>query len=77
MGENIVIRKLEYINEKIGSLEKYLHNSINQNSGKIGVLLSFKSDHKAEKVNDFSKNICMHIAASDPKSIDIENLIKT
>ena len=46
LGENIVIRKLEYINEKSGSLEKYLHNSINQNSGKIGVLLSFKSNHE-------------------------------
>ena len=76
LGENIVIRKLAYINEKSGFLEKYLHNSINLNSGKIGVLLSFKSNQKNEKVTDFSKNICMHIAATDPKSIDIENLDK-
>ena len=77
MGENIVIRKLENINEKLGSLEKYLHNSINQNSGKIGVLLSFKSNHETEKVNDFAKNICMHIAATDPKSMNIESLDKS
>ena len=76
LGENIVIRKFEFINEKLGSLEKYLHNSINQNSGKIGVLLSFKANHKTEKVNDFSKNICMHIAATDPKSMNIESLDK-
>ena len=76
LGENIVIRKLAYINEKSGFLEKYLHNSINLNSGKIGVLLSFKSNQKNEEVTDFSKNICMHIAATDPKSIDIENLDK-
>ncbi len=76
LGENIVIRKLEYVNEKLGSLEKYLHNSINQNSGKIGVLLSFKSNHETEKVNDFSKSICMHIAATDPKSMNIESLDK-
>ena len=76
LGENIVIRKLEYINEKLGSLEKYLHNSINENSGKIGVLLSFKSNHKTDIVNDFSKNICMHIAATDPKSMNIESLDK-
>ena len=77
LGENIVIRKLEYINEKLGSLEKYLHNSINENSGKIGVLLSFKSNHEAVKVSEFSKNICMHIAAADPKSMNIESLDKS
>jgi len=76
LGENIVIRKLECINEKLGSLEKYLHNSINQNSGKIGVLLSFNSNHKTDTVNDFSKNICMHIAATDPKAMNIESLDK-
>ena len=59
LGENIVIRKLEYVNEKLGSLEKYLHNSINQNSGKIGVLLSFKSNNETEKVNEFSKNLIL------------------
>ena len=74
LGENIVIRRLEYINEKSGFLERYLHNSINLNSGKIGVLLSFKSNQRNENVTDFSKNICMHIAASDPKSINIESL---
>ena len=76
LGENIVIRKLEYINEKSSYLEKYLHNSININSGKIGVLMSFKSNRKTEDVTDFSKNICMHIAATDPKSINIESLDK-
>ena len=76
LGENIVIRKLKYMNDKLGSFEKYLHNSINLNSGKIGVLLSFKSNQKTEKVKDFSKNLCMHIAATDPKSFDIESLDK-
>ncbi len=76
LGENIVIRKLEYINEKSGFLEKYLHNSINLNSGKIGVLLSFKSNQKNEDVTVFSKNLCMHIAATDPKSMNIESIDK-
>ena len=31
LGENIVIRKLEYINVKLGSLEKYLHNYLLRN----------------------------------------------
>ena len=76
LGENIVIRKLEYIDEKSGFLQKYLHNSINLDSGKIGVLMSFKSNQKNEDVSVFSKNICMHIAATDPKSMNVESLDK-
>ena len=76
LGENIVIRKLEYINQKSGFLEKYIHNAVNLNSGKIGVLLSFKSNKKTEDITNFSKNLCMHIAATDPKSINIESLDK-
>ena len=48
LGENIVIRKLKYIKQNSGTLEKYLHNSINQNSGKIGVLLSFTSNEQSK-----------------------------
>ncbi len=76
LGENIVIRKLKYIKQNSGTLEKYLHNSINQNSGKIGVLLSFTSNEQSKEVTNFSKNLCMHIAATDPKSLNIENLDK-
>ena len=76
LGENIVVRNLKCINAKSGFLERYLHNSINLDSGKIGVLLSFKSNKKNEDVTGFSKNICMHIAATDPKSMNIESLDK-
>ena len=74
LGENIVIRRLEYIHEKEKFLQKYIHNAINSNSGKIGVLLSFSSNNKSNDIEEFSKNICMHIAATDPKSINIDNL---
>ena len=50
LGENIVIRKLEYINEKIGSLEKYFTIRLILNSGKIGVLMSLNQIDKTENV---------------------------
>ena len=74
IGENIVIRKLIFVNEEENKLQKYIHNSINEFSGKIGVLLSFNSKSDNETINEFSKNLCMHIAASDPKSLNIESL---
>ena len=76
LGENIVIKKVKYLGDENFYLQKYLHNSVNENSGKIGILISYSVDKNTQEVQDFSKNICMHIAATDPKSIDIENLDK-
>ncbi len=76
LGENIVIRRTKYISGDNSYLQKYLHNSINENSGKIGTLIAYSVEENNKEVQEFSKNICMHIAATDPKSIDINNLDK-
>ena len=74
LGENIVIKRLEIINDENLKLQKYLHNSVSENSGKLGVLLSFSAKEDNVKVSELSKQICMHIAAAEPKSIDIDSL---
>ena len=74
LGENIVINRLFYLEDPKFFFQKYVHNSVNSISGKIGVLLVYNSNKKNEIVDEFSKNICMHIAATDPKSIDISGL---
>ena len=74
LGENIIIRKLSYFGGEENYLQKYIHNSINENSGKIGVLMSYSSNNRSKESDEFSKNICMHIAAADPKSLDINSL---
>ena len=43
--------------------------------GKIGVLLSFDSD--SSELDVIGKNICMHIAASAPKSLTVDDLDKS
>ena len=74
LGENIVIKRFTKLSNKTEKYQKYLHNSINENSGKIGVLLSYECDENNEKVSDLSKNLCMQIAATTPKSVDRESL---
>ena len=76
LGENIIIKRVKIFNNEKFFIQKYLHNSINENSGKIGVMLSFSASEKNELIDNFSKNLCMHIAASDPKSLDIDSLDK-
>ena len=74
LGENIVIKKLKYVSQEGIFFQKYLHNAISENAGKIGVLLSFEVDNFTDKVDLFSKQVCMHIAAADPFSLDKEGL---
>ena len=66
IGENIVFKRSDYVE---GSVYSYVHNSLGDNLGKIGVLLSLTSDPEVE-LKEVGKNICMHIAATNPKSLD-------
>ena len=74
VGENLVIKRLKFINEKNLKAQKYIHNSVNENSGKIGVVLSYLCDKDFNEEKIFSKNLCMHIAAMEPKSINSDDL---
>ena len=69
IGENIVLRRSSYLN---GNIHSYVHNSVSQGLGKIGVLLKLNTD--SDKVAEIGKNLCMHIAALNPKSISEEDL---
>ena len=68
IGENIKIRKFEKIICD-GFIARYLHNKASNSTGKIGVLLSYKTDNE-EIAKELAMNICMHIAALNPMSID-------
>ena len=72
IGENIVFKRSNFIK---GQTYSYIHNSLGDNLGKIGVLLDLKSDPAIDLTN-IGKNICMHIAATSPKSLD-ENSLNT
>tara|TARA_Y100001970_G_scaffold265153_1_gene352440 strand:+ start:291 stop:1121 length:831 start_codon:yes stop_codon:yes gene_type:complete len=70
IGENLVFRRSGYLE---GNVHSYMHNSLAEGLGKIGVILSLQSD-KDVNISDIGKNLCMHIAASAPQSISSEDL---
>jgi elongation factor Ts len=76
IGEKITLRRSSFIESKECINFSYTHSSIKKNLGKIGVLLSFKSTMKKEDLEEFGKQLCMHIAASSPISIDKDDLDK-
>ena len=70
IGENIVFKRSSFVK---GKTYNYIHNSLGDNLGKIGVLLDIKSDPEID-LTSLGKNICMHIAATGPKSLDESSL---
>ena len=65
IGENIVFKRSDYLE---GDVHTYMHNSLAEGLGKIGVITLLNSDKKAD-LSEIGKNICMHIAASSPQAI--------
>lgn len=68
IGENIQIRRFKNIDYK-SQVSTYIHNKQNDNSGELAVLLSYASENK-DLSKDFANQLCMHIAAMSPQSLD-------
>ena len=75
IGENLNIRRIEKMTlNGPGIIASYVHNSVAKNLGKIAVILSLKSNADQKKLEDIGKKIAMHIAASNPISLDLDSL---
>ena len=78
IGENLTIRRSNFISIENGFIGTYVHNAEKDFMGKIGVLISVETDLEYSVVNDFLRKLCMHIAATNPISIsssDIDDVV--
>ena len=74
IGENMNIRRLEFLEVSEGGLFSYIHNSTADGLGRLGVLVSLKSKLNVDELSALGKQIAMHVAATSPKSLSIDNL---
>ena len=54
----------------------YLHSVIKDNLSKLGVIVSLSSKENNDKVKTFGKQLAMHVAASNPLAINLEDIDK-
>lgn len=76
IGENLTIRRSNFISITNGFIGAYVHNVEKDLMGKIGVLISVETNIEFPVINDFLKKICMHIAASNPISLSSSDIDK-
>ena len=74
IGENLIINDLKVFDNKETKVNYYIHNPYRKNIGKIVSAVIYSTEDENNEVKIFSKNICMHIAASKPEAMDIDQL---
>tara|TARA_Y100000590_G_scaffold468488_1_gene651423 strand:- start:2480 stop:3352 length:873 start_codon:yes stop_codon:yes gene_type:complete len=75
IGENIVLKKFKFLKQNSNSkVFTYTHNAYKKNIGKMCVALNAEVDNISDEVLSFGKNLCMHIAAMKPISLDLNSL---
>lgn len=74
IGENINLRRMKKITNDNGIISSYIHSQVVDGMGKIGVLVSLESDADKLQLSDLGKKIAMHIAATNPISINIGDI---
>ena len=73
IGENMAIRRAVRV-EGADLVVPYMHNSIAGNLGRIGVLISIKSDAEVSELEILGKQLAMHVAATAPQALSVAEL---
>ena len=74
IGEKITLRRTACIGIEKAINFSYVHSALKKNIGKLGVLLSIESNKTKNEIENFGKQLSMHIAASAPLAIDKDSL---
>ena len=74
IGENMNIRRVEFLEVSEGILMSYVHNNVADGLGRLGVLVALESKAENNNLLETGKQVAMHIAATSPKSLNIEDL---
>jgi len=76
IGEKITIGRAKTFNHVGTKNFNYLHTIVKDNLSKLAVLVSIETKNNSENLNNFGKQLSMHIAASNPLAIESQNINK-
>ena len=74
IGEKITIGKAKTIQNSNGVNNHYLHTVVKDNVAKLAVLVSLNTKDNSDTVKTFSKQLSMHIAASNPLALESSSI---
>ena len=74
IGENMVLRRSGVVSVQEGVVGSYIHNSVKDGMGKIGVVVGLESSGEKDTLLDLGRKLAMHICAAKPEAIERDGL---
>ena len=74
IGENMSLRRMKRVQVSSGAIVPYMHNTTAKDLGRIGVLVALESNANETTLIALGKQIAMHIAATSPVSLSVDDL---
>ena len=74
IGENMSLRRATGLSVSNGAIGSYMHNSVSDGLGKIGVLVALESSGNPAELAALGRLIAMHVAAANPQAVDAAGL---
>jgi elongation factor Ts len=74
IGENMTLRRAAGLTVGKGVVAGYVHNTVTDGLGKIGVIVGLESAGQADELARFGRMVAMHVAAANPQAIDSSGL---
>lgn len=70
IGENMSLRRAAQLSVPNGAIGSYVHNSVSDGLGKIGVIVALESTGDAGELVALGRLVAMHVAATNPLAVD-------
>ncbi len=74
VGENMTLRRAAELSVGKGVVASYVHNSVADGLGRMGVIVALESAGKTDELKTFGRQVAMHIASANPQAIDSSGL---
>jgi len=74
VGENMTLRRAAALSVGKGIIASYVHNSVADGLGRIGVIVALESAGNADEIKAFGRMVAMHVASANPQAIDASGL---
>ena len=76
IGEKITIGRAKTFNYDGSKNFNYLHTVVKDNLSKLAVVVSLETSNSSDNLKNFGRQLSMHIAASNPLALDVNDIDK-
>ncbi len=74
VGENMTLRRAAALSVGKGVIASYVHNSVADDLGRIGVIVALESAGSTDELKALGRMVAMHVASANPQAIDVSGL---